>query len=168
MMEIGPICPMCTTDWDVLADCCRRCDDQTDLECFPVTFRVDGIPAPQGSKRHVGGGRMIESSKKLKPWRAAVHTAAVTALSGAEPLTGLPVYLRLDFVLPRPVQTAKHRPTPPAVKRPDLDKLCRAVLDALTGVAYTDDSQVSTLWSTKRIAEAGEQPGVAIRIEVNP
>ena len=29
-------------------------------------------PAPQGSKRHVGGGRLIEASKRVKPWRQAV------------------------------------------------------------------------------------------------
>ena len=33
------------------------------------SWKTIGIPAPQGSKRHVGGGRMIESCKALKPWR---------------------------------------------------------------------------------------------------
>lgn len=34
-------------------------------------FEIPGRPAAQGSKRHVGGGRMIEQSKYLKPWRTA-------------------------------------------------------------------------------------------------
>lgn len=38
-----------------------------------------GTPAPQGSKRHVGRGVMIESSKNLKPWREAVKYAALAA-----------------------------------------------------------------------------------------
>src|ERR1700676_3259288 len=37
-----------------------------------MKITVRGIPAPQGSKRHVGGGRMIEMSKAVGPWREAV------------------------------------------------------------------------------------------------
>lgn len=133
----------------------------------PLVFWVAGIPAPQGSKRHVGNGRMVESSKKLKPWRAAVTARAKEALSDRETVTGSPVYVRLDLVLPRPLQTAKSRPTPPAVKRPDVDKLARAVLDGITDAGvWADDSQVVTLWATKRIAEHNEPPGVTVRIEV--
>jgi hypothetical protein len=42
----------------------------------PVEFEVVGLPAAQGSKRHVGNGVMVETSKNLKPWRAAVAAAA--------------------------------------------------------------------------------------------
>ena len=35
-----------------------------------------GDPAPQGSKSHVGNGVMIESSKRVKPWRRQVAAAA--------------------------------------------------------------------------------------------
>ena len=42
----------------------------------PVEFEVVGLPAAQGSKRHVGNGVMVESSKALKPWRSAVAEAA--------------------------------------------------------------------------------------------
>ena len=62
------------------------------------------------------------------------------------------------------------RPTPPAVKRNgDVDKLARAVLDALvTGRAFSDDSQVIKLSATKRIAEPGEQSGVHIVVAEVP
>ena len=46
-----------------------------------ITFEVYGQPAPQGSKRHVGGGRMIESSKAVAPWREAVKWAAIEAMT---------------------------------------------------------------------------------------
>ncbi|QDH92357.1 RusA-like resolvase [Gordonia phage Spooky] len=36
------------------------------------TIWIPGIPAPQGSKRHVGNGILIESSKRVGPWRAVV------------------------------------------------------------------------------------------------
>lgn len=41
-----------------------------------ITFRVEGDPAPKGSKRHVGNGRLIESSKKLPAWMRAVKQEA--------------------------------------------------------------------------------------------
>jgi len=124
---------------------------------------VAGNPAPQGSKRHVGNGRMIESSKRLHPWRSTIAAAVrFDMLEGALAFRGA-VVVALDFVMPRPVSTPR-RFTPPAVKRPDIDKLARAVLDAITGIAIADDSQVVELIATKRIAEIDEIPGVLIRI----
>ena len=41
-----------------------------------VEFTVLGVPAPQGSKRHVGRGVLVESSNALGPWRDAVAWAA--------------------------------------------------------------------------------------------
>ena len=38
---------------------------------------VYGTAAPQGSKRHVGNGVMLESSKRLRPWRQDVRFAAL-------------------------------------------------------------------------------------------
>lgn len=44
-----------------------------------IEITVHGLPAPQGSKRHVGRGVMVESSKNVKPWRSAVVWAAISA-----------------------------------------------------------------------------------------
>lgn len=106
---------------------------------------------------------MIEVSKRVKPWRAAVAAAMADCMSGLAPFPG-PVAIHLDFVMPRPLSTPKRLPTPPAVKRPDVDKLARAVLDAVTGIAICDDSQAVKLTATKRIAETSERPGVVIEI----
>lgn len=123
-----------------------------------IAFFVPGKPAPQGSKRHVGHGVMVESSKAVKPWRIEVMWAARAACR--TPLDG-PVAVDLAFVMPRP-KSAPKRSTPPAIKRPDVDKLARAILDAVTGVVVADDSQIVRLVATKRIAEIGETPGVHI------
>lgn len=40
-----------------------------------TTFHVPGVPTPQGSKNAYRRGNkvlLVESSKKVKPWRAAV------------------------------------------------------------------------------------------------
>jgi crossover junction endodeoxyribonuclease RusA len=78
------------------------------------------------------------------------------------PLPG-PVAVELEFVMPRPSATPKRR-TPPAVKKPDVDKLIRAVFDALTKVVWTDDSVVTAVSASKRLAELTEQPGCWIRV----
>lgn len=120
---------------------------------------VPGSPAPQGSKRHVGNGRMLESSAAVGPWRErvalAVHDCGWPMLNG-------PVEVWLLFVLPRPKSTPKR--TPPAVKRPDIDKLARAVLDAITGIAIRDDSIITDLHAHKEICGIGKTPGVHINL----
>lgn len=130
----------------------------------PTRFRVEGIPAPQGSKRHVGNGVLIESSKALKPWRERV---AWTAREHHVPLRTGAVIVHLAFVMPRPVSTPKRR-TPPALRKPDLDKLVRGVFDALSGLCFEDDARVVDLRATKRLAAIGEKPGVTVTVSDLP
>jgi crossover junction endodeoxyribonuclease RusA len=106
---------------------------------------------------------MVEASKRLRPWRATVAAAVKAAVGAQVPFPDGPVTVTLKFVMPRPVSTPK-RSTPPAVKRPDVDKLARAVLDGITGTAIADDSQVTLLVAHKRLAEIAETPGVVIEI----
>ncbi len=122
-----------------------------------LSFDVYGLPAPQGSKRHVGGGRMIEASKKVGPWRAAV-VEAVAPLS-FEPFSGS-VGIEIVFWLEKPKTVKRDLPTVP----PDLDKLVRGLFDALTiASVWTDDSIVIEVKSWKFYADHGE-PGASVRI----
>lgn len=126
---------------------------------------VPGIPAPQGSKRHVGGGRMIESSKHVGPWRERVALAAYSACP--QPILGA-LRVSLLFTLPRPkshYRTGRNAhllreaaPDYPTGK-PDVDKLARAILDALTGIWWDDDSRVVSLDAVKVY---GPDPSVSI------
>ena len=122
---------------------------------------VPGVPAPQGSKRHVGNGRMIESSAAVGPWRERVALVAHNAMGGLAPMTG-PVTVVLTFWLPRP-KSAKAGAQ--ATKRPDLDKLVRAVLDALTGIAFIDDSQVVRIDAGKALT-GPDSPNPGCEIDV--
>ena len=133
-----------------------------------MIFAVYGLtPAPQGSKRHVGGGRMVESSPKLKPWREAVRQEAIaTGLA----ISAEPIYLHLLFRFRRPKghYDSKGQIRASAriehITRPDLDKLCRSTLDGLTGTLFRDDSQVAFLVASKEYALAGELEGCQIEI----
>lgn len=129
---------------------------------------VYGSPAPQGSKRHVGGGRMIESSKKLRPWRECVWAASVAAREGA-PIDA-PVRVRMTFTVPKPSNAPKRRQTWP-MRMPDLSKLVRSTEDALTDAGiWRDDARVVECVSAKRYPGEGldalDAPGCVIEIEV--
>jgi len=120
-------------------------------------FAVFGVPAPQGSKRHVGNGRMIEASKYLPAWRKAVETECQSLFD--EPIDGA-LEVELWFYLPRPSSVSRDYPT----VMPDTDKLCRGVLDGLTkGGAIMDDARVVDLHAYKRYSVDG-WTGVQVQI----
>ncbi len=58
-----------------------------------------------------------------------------------------PVELHLEYTFLRPDGAPKRRKLPSV--KPDLDKLVRATLDALTGVIYQDDGQVVNIIASK-------------------
>lgn len=59
-------------------------------------------------------------------------------------------------------QTAPAHPTTRNLG--DTDKLVRACLDALTGLAYDDDSQVVEAAGIKRWCEPGEPEGAVVTV----
>lgn len=138
---------------------------------------VYGTPAPQGSKKFVGlaksgRGIMVESSKKVKPWRQDVKDAALKVRNGAAPIDG-PVIVRMVFTLPKPASAPKRRRTY-AMRKPDLSKLARSTEDALTDAGVlADDARIVEY---ERLAKVfpGEDPesleacGVRIEIRVLP
>ncbi len=92
---------------------------------------------PKGWTRPV----LTTDNAKLKPWRQELSGTAEVAFAGVAPAErkiGVGVYVVFFFDRPKSVsKKVAHKTT-----KPDLDKLLRAVLDSLTGIAYIDDSQV--------------------------
>ena len=122
-----------------------------------ITFWVDGLPAAQGSKKHVGRGIMVEANKNLPAWRKAIAAAAREVQKG-EPLDE-PLITRLDFYLPKP---KKPRWLVPATAL-DIDKLERAVNDGLQdGGLIKNDSRVVQSISEKHYAE--ERTGCQVTV----
>lgn len=122
------------------------------LSCF-----VPGVPCPKGSWR-IAGKRLIPDNKGEKLWADSVGWGV--KIHRPE-LVKKPydVTVRLVFCMPKP-QKAKN-PFPVG----DVDKLTRSVLDALTGIAYQDDVQVTRVEASKQYLPAGGDPGVHIEIE---
>lgn len=128
-------------------------------------FWSDGIPAPQGSKSHIGDGKLVESSKKVAPWRAAIKKSLVTQKpAGFVPMDG-PLACRVTFWLPRPGSHPKTKYTLP-VGPPDVDKLGRGALDPLTlnGIIH-DDSRIIDLYTCKRFVPTDPRHALADDID---
>lgn len=114
-----------------------------------------GRPVPQGSLKFIQGRPIHVRAQDLALWRADIARNAQEA--GYKPVSGA-VRVVVIFMMKPPKSVTRRYPH----VKPDLDKLIRAVLDGLTGVAYEDDSQVVSIESSKCY---GEQEGAWIGIE---
>jgi Holliday junction resolvase RusA-like endonuclease len=133
-----------------------------------VEFTVYGTPAPKGSKSafaiRKGGvltGRTVlteRSSGAQREWTQRVREV-IQGRSAGYPLIEGPLHVELRFSVPKPKSARKSVVWP--AKRPDLDKLSRLLLDAMTGCFYVDDSQVCSMIVTKHY---GIRPGVDVRL----
>ncbi len=128
-----------------------------------IEFRCPGLPAPQGSKRAVrlknGRTVLLESSARVRPYRATLALVARQAWPG--PPSAGAVALEVVFRFPRPKShlraSGEVRAAAPAIpSRPDLDKLVRALGDALTGIVYLDDGQIGRWVATKEWGPTAE------------
>ncbi|MEU1133547.1 RusA family crossover junction endodeoxyribonuclease [Streptomyces sp. NPDC005900] len=148
-----------------------------------LTIVVHGRPAPQGSKRYAGHRRnaasgrisavLVEQSKRVKPWRALVTTAAIDAIAngGARytPLDG-PLAAEIIFTVRKPASAPKRRRTWPNTRDSgDLDKLLRSTFDGIADArAVVDDSRITHVTATKTFPsehpEALPEPGAIIRL----
>lgn len=140
-----------------------------------LTITVVGTPAPQGSKRgFVVNGRatLVESSRKVKPWREAVKHAALDQLPVDWQVLDGPIVVEMIFTLRKPISSPKRRRSWPD-RTPDLSKLVRSTEDALTDAGvWADDARVVSCRALKCFPCEDESrqtvPGVIIRIESHP
>jgi len=105
---------------------------------------------------------ITNDNPKTKLWAAMIHHTA-QSYKPEKPWDG-PIGLTLVFNLPMPKTVQKLYAKGKKewhTKKPDLDKVLRAVKDALKGVFYLDDSQVVETRCNKVYAQA---PGVVVHI----
>lgn len=135
-----------------------------------ITLKVSTVPIPKGRPRfHISR-------------RGQVHTFTPDKTSAFEYLIAqkfkeqsnsfkferdIPLKVSLFFGMPIPMSTTKRRKAAMLdgvlkhTKKPDLDNLIKAVLDALNDVAWEDDSQIIRVAAEK---EYSEDPYVYIKI----
>lgn len=133
-----------------------------------LRIRVIGIPATAGSfvprKRKNGSLYLLRSgSQKHREWRQAAETTIRQAvrLWQWEVSPDDEYSVSLSFLLPKPKSVSRDQPN----VKPDIDKLCRSTLDALTvGKAIDDDARIIQLIASKTYAAGSEQPGCYITV----
>jgi len=124
-----------------------------------MTIVVPGIPIPKGSTTsYMVNSKIVttNANKRTKAWQDAISILVRSSWKGEPSRDAISV--RAYFTMPRP-QNPKGEYH---LVKPDLDKLIRAVLDAMTGIVYTDDSQVVVINSYKVY---GTSPGLRLEVE---
>ncbi len=119
-----------------------------------ITIPICPVPQPRARVR-IGNGRVWSYT----PGEADAAKAAIVMYCKRLKLMPRETPVRVDirFVLPKPASVKRDLPC----VKPDLDNLVKLVLDALNGVAWTDDSQVVELHTSKVYG----QPGIILEIE---
>lgn len=136
------------------------------------SFFVPGEPITEGSTRAFASGQRVvvthDRGRELDAWRIKVAHAAEAAAQARywEPRYDGPVEVWAEFRLPRPKSAPKSRKH--AQTKPDLDKLQRAIGDALApykrpGI-LRDDSRIVAWSAVKRYADDTHPVGVMVRV----
>jgi Holliday junction resolvase RusA-like endonuclease len=136
----------------------------------PVRIVVPGAPVPKGRPRFtvIAGHVSPYTPKKTRDYEFRIKQAAVLAMRGrgGAILTG-PVSIRIMVNLQIPVSWPKWNRRAAATgaifptSRPDLDNFGKVVLDALNGIVFVDDSQVTDMIATKRYSA---DPGLILTV----
>jgi Holliday junction resolvase RusA-like endonuclease len=137
-----------------------------------VAFVVLGTPAPKGSARaffKAGMKRAVivkDNDERQRSWDRSVREAALEALPVPEVMAFVQTALDVTIVfhVKRPAghyskATGKLKPGAPPrpLGKPDIDKLARTTLDAMTGSVFDDDSRIADLQLSKRWAMPGRE-----------
>ena len=151
-----------------------------------IILKIAGSPATAGSKnafpieRSPGKWGCVltdASGKKGKDWRRLVQAIARQGMIGREMMEGVAVEFELTTYLKRPkshYRTGKFseqlKPSSPTypIYKPDVTKLMRATEDALAGIVWKDDCQVTDQVNRKRYAPLGTEAGAVIIIKSKP
>jgi crossover junction endodeoxyribonuclease RusA len=133
-------------------------------ELREVRFTVHGAAVTKGSFRAVAdknSGRPILKPDQPGTAKWAARVAAVAETHAPDPPLRGPVCVILAFALAKPKSAPKTKRVWPIGRANDVDKLARAVLDAITGPIIVDDGAVCRLLIDK---DYGEHPGVSITV----
>lgn len=106
-----------------------------------ATFELDEVmacPRP----RHMRNGHTYMPTEYTAYKR---RVAEAYRAAGGEHMGAAPVAVTIDVMRELPGSRPKRVSAEPDTVRPDVDNIAKAVMDALNGVAYEDDSQVVSL-----------------------
>ena len=129
---------------------------------FVLLFNVEITPVAKGRARYARRGNFVSTytPKKTKDYETVIREQAILFMKEEKPLE-TPVSVSIEFSMPMPKSTPKKlleahlNGSIRHTKKPDLDNLAKAVLDAMNGVVFLDDSQIVKLTLSKRYSKLG-------------
>lgn len=134
-----------------------------------ITFIVDGTAVPKQRPRL--GGRTAYTPKKTRDYEERVREAFRSSYYGFVPvfMKGIPVKACIEIIQQIPKSwsnsktiKAERGEIVPTSRNGDVDNIAKSILDALNGLVYEDDCQVTTLMVVKRY---GADPYAVVRFE---
>lgn len=125
-----------------------------------IKLIINKAPQPQSRPRFTARGRYVHAyeNKKITMYKRMVAATYQSYFGAVKPTEKA---IAVDVVFYRPIQKSlskreharrvngEHLP----VVKPDVDNYVKAVLDALNGVAFQDDSQIIKLKAQKLYSE---------------
>lgn len=141
-----------------------------------IFFTIPGEPQSKGRPRFYHNGKFVraytpdqtvnyENLVKLA-WMQKVEKSEegepIKKLNGA-----IDAQIYAYFPIPKSASKKKHEQMArgnirPTTVRKDLDNICKAILDALNGIAYDDDRQIVSLFAQKYYSD---EPRVLVVLE---
>lgn len=125
------------------------------VNTFTITVHADPVPWARARQQ----GRRFFTDPRVAGAKSMIRFLAKNAAVKMAP-RGTPVALTCTFTFTHPPSSKNWN----HVVKPDLDNLVKLVMDALTGVAWEDDVQVTTLIARKYYAETGCEPSTHIEV----
>lgn len=129
-----------------------------------IRFCVHGAPVGKARPRVTKSGHAY-TPQKTKDYEAIVRACYQSQVGRGRFPAGVPLTVKITAEFPIPKSTGKKRAAALLgrwhTKKPDADNVAKAILDALNGVAYPDDSAVARLVVEKTYSD---QPCVLVAI----
>ena len=131
-----------------------------------IKFEILGQPVAKQRPRVTRSGIAYTPSKTVN-YEAVVRLTYQSIYPQRKPFLGL-IEANITAVFPIPKSYPKKKTAELLAgcnnyaKKPDCDNLAKIILDALNGIAYKDDSQVTVLHIKK---EYGIQPKVIVELK---
>ena len=128
-----------------------------------IMFTVYGHPVPKGRPRFSTRGKfpVAFTPEKTKTYETEVGMMAKAAMGASEVLEGaLEAFIYVTF--PVPASYSKKRTeaclsdVEKHTKKPDLDNVVKICLDGMNGIVFKDDSQITSIHSTKVYGEVAK------------
>ena len=134
-----------------------------------IMFTVEGTAVPKQRPRI--SGRQAYTPKKTRDYEERVREAFRSSHYGFVPvyLKGTPIKACIEIIqgIPKSWSNSKHLKAErgeivPVSRNGDIDNIAKSILDALNGLVYEDDCQVTTLIIHKKY---GNDPYVIVQFD---